>query len=173
MNNYNPNSILPQTEALLHFFEKCRLVAYQDSGGIWTIGYGDTYHQDGTPVKEGDTCTQAEADQRFKEDFSVRKAQVLKLIKVPLTEHQIEALVSLTYNIGINNLKTSDLLAKLNRHDLFGAVEQFKWWRKAGGVVQSGLIRRRLSEVKLFCGDPNAIVAHEEFKKMDWQAWYK
>lgn len=165
--------MLEVTEKLLHHFENCSLTAYQDIAGIWTIGYGDTYRQDGTPVREGDTCTQAEADARFHQDFSRIKGRVEQVVKVNLPEYQLDALTSLTYNIGTGNLERSDLLKMLNNNDLFGAADQFKWWRMSGGQIVPGLIRRRLSELRLFMGYSDPIVTHEQFNEMNWRAWYE
>ena len=77
---------------------------------------------------------------------------VSRLINVPLTENQFGALVSFTYNVGSGNLKASTLRQKLNRGDYAGAADEFPKWRRAGGKILRGLVRRRAAERALFEG---------------------
>ena len=71
---------------------------------------------------------------------------VSRLIQVPLTENQFGALISFTYNVGSGNLKASTLRQKLNRGDFDGASLEFPKWRRAGGKILRGLVRRRIAE---------------------------
>jgi lysozyme len=80
-------------------------------------------------------------------DFS---KQVNKLIKVEVTQNQFDALVDFAYNVGVGNLASSTLLKKLNAKLYAEVAEQFLRWNKAGGVVLTGLTRRREAEKKLF-----------------------
>ncbi|WP_312069487.1 lysozyme, partial [Acinetobacter sp.] len=77
-------------------------------------------------------------------------ASVNNLVKVPLSQNQFDALVSLTYNIGSTAFKNSTLLKKLNAKDYAGAADQFLRWNKGGGKVLKGLVRRREAERALF-----------------------
>ena len=118
--------------------------AYQDSGGVWTIGYGHTKN-----VKQGDVVTRAQAEELFWEDF---KEHVIPLekVKVPLSENQKVALASFIFNVGPTAFKDSTLLKKLNKKDIKGAADEFDRWILDNGVVQKGLIIRRKEEKELF-----------------------
>jgi len=76
--------------ALIASWEACRLTAFQDPGGVWTIGYGRTQG-----VKEGDICTQAQAIAWFSDDL----APLVPLVKQePLVA--AAAYMSFGYNCG-------------------------------------------------------------------------
>lgn len=150
----------PEGIALLHHYESCRLVAYPDPGSVdghpWTIGWGHT----GPEVKRGLVWTQAQADAAFVQDLAITEAGVARLVRVPLTQGQFDALVSFAYNVGLDEnhngkaegLGESTLLRKLNGQDYAGAAEQFLLWNKNDGVVMYGLTRRRTAERALFLG---------------------
>lgn len=120
------------------------LSAYQDSVGIWTIGYGSTRN-----VHEGDQITEAQATERLKDDLRVAEACV-NLNAPDLTQHQFDALTDLVFNIGCNAFANSTLCRLLHRGDFAGAAEQFERWDHAGGRVLPGLTQRRLAERELF-----------------------
>lgn len=138
---------------IIKSFESCRLVAYDDGGGVWTIGWGHT-----RGVKRGDTCTQAQADAWLLEDVTEAELAVHRLVKVPITQNQFDALVSFAYNCGADEdadtiaegLGDSTLLRKLNGADYVGAAAEFPKWNKDNGVVLQGLVRRRAAEQNLF-----------------------
>ncbi len=127
--------------------EGCRLVAYQDSVGVWSIGYGHT-----RGVVAGMTCTQAQAEAWLREDILSAIADVNRLVKVPLTQGEFDALVDFDFNLGGGALRGSTLLRLLNGGDHAGAAEQFERWDRAGGHVLAGLLRRRLAEEAEFKG---------------------
>ncbi|UVN13516.1 lysozyme R [Pseudomonas phage vB_PaeP_FBPa8] len=133
--------------------EGLRLVAYLDSVGVWTIGYGDT----GPDVVKGLTITKEEAEKRLRKRLVEFEGYVNTYVKVPLKQHQFDALVSLVYNIGPANFKTSTLLKKLNAGDYIGAADQFLVWNKGRVdgklVVIKGLANRRAKERKQFLGE--------------------
>ena len=136
--------------ALIKRFEGLELEAYQDSVGIWTIGYGHTSAA-GTPeVKPGMRVTEEEAEAILRQDLQKFERDVDGAVKVDLNQNEFDALVSFTFNVGIGNLKSSTLLRKLNRDDRIGASEEFPRWNKAGGRVLTGLVRRRAAEKALF-----------------------
>lgn len=142
----------PDGIAVMHFYERCVLTAYPDpatGGKPWTIGWGDT----GPDVVPGLTITQAEADARFSKRL-VREFEPAVNTEVhrDLEQRQFDALVSLTYNIGVRNFRNSTLLRKLNAGDIEGASAQFLVWDKAAGKTMLGLKRRRVSERALFDG---------------------
>ncbi|AXI83396.1 lysozyme [Xylella taiwanensis] len=114
--------------ALIKYFEGCKLTSYKCPGGKWTIGYGDT----GPSVVPGLRITLEEAETRFHTRMSKEFVPgVRRRLRVPVTQYQFDALVSLAYNIGLGNLGISTLLRKLNAGDVTGAAEQFQVWNKA------------------------------------------
>ena len=138
--------------ALIKRFEGCKLTAYQDSVGIWTIGYGWTQPVEGKPIRAGMTIKQETAERLLKTGLVSYESDVTRLVKVGLSQGQFDALVSFTYNLGARSLSTSTLLRKLNAGDYAGAADEFLRWNKAGGKVLNGLTRRREAERDLFLG---------------------
>ena len=136
--------------ALIKQFEGCKLTAYQDSVGIWTIGYGWTQPVEGKPIRAGMTIKQETAERLLKTGLVSYESDVTRLVKVGLSQGQFDALVSFTYNLGARSLSTSTLLRKLNAGDYAGAADEFLRWNKAGGKVLNGLTRRREAERALF-----------------------
>ncbi|CZY39227.1 lysozyme [Enterobacter hormaechei] len=136
--------------ALIKQFEGCKLTAYQDSVGVWTIGYGWTQPVDGKPIRAGMTIKQETAERLLKNGLVSYESDVSRLVKVGVTQGQFDALVSFTYNLGARSLSTSTLLRKLNAGDYAGAADEFMRWNKAGGKVLNGLTRRREAERALF-----------------------
>lgn len=144
----SPNGIV-----LIKKFEGCRLTAYPDPGtgsAPWTIGYGWTHPVDDKPVRPGMTIDQAIADRLLKTGLVSYENDVLKLVRVKLTQGQFDALVSFAYNVGSRALSTSTLLKKLNVGDIKGAADEFLRWNKAGGKVMPGLTNRRKAERDVF-----------------------
>lgn len=136
--------------ALIKEFEGCRLRAYRDSVGVWTIGYGWTHPVDGKPVGLGMAISQETAERLLKNGLVSYEMDVTKVVRVPLTQAQFDALVSFAYNLGSRSLSSSTLMRKLNAGDYAGAAEEFLRWDKAGGKVLPGLTRRRAAERALF-----------------------
>jgi lysozyme len=131
---------------ILKQFEGLRLKAYQDSVGVWTIGYGET-----RGVKPGMVITEAEAEEMLKNSLEEFEAGVAALTsQVHVTDNQFSSLVVFAYNVGLGNLKSSTLLRKLNLGDFKGAADEFLRWDKAGGQKLAGLTRRREAERALF-----------------------
>ena len=135
---------------LISSFEGIRLNAYDDGVGVWTIGIGTTIYPNGTKVKKGDKCTQEQALEYLQHDLKSFEKTVNDSVKVPLSQNQFDALVSLSYNIGSGAFKNSTLLKKLIDKDYAGAADQFLVWNKGGGKVLKGLVRRRDAERALF-----------------------
>lgn len=138
--------------ALIKEFEGCKLTAYQDSVGVWTIGFGWTQPVDGKPIRAGMTIKQETAERLLKTGLVSYESDVSRLVKVGLTQGQFDALVAFTYNLGARSLSTSTLLRKLNAGDYTGAAAEFMSWNKAGGKALKGLTRRREAERALFLG---------------------
>ena len=141
--------------AMIRHWEGCELEAYQDGGGIWTIGYGTTRYDEGEPVGQGDTCTQDQASSWLASDaVSIAEDPVNSLVTVPLSQNQFDALCDFTYNLGQGNLSESTLLAKLNAGDYAGAQAEFPRWNQIAGQPSQGLTNRRNAEANLF-GTPD------------------
>jgi lysozyme len=137
---------------LIADFEGLRLKAYQDTGGIWTIGYGSTKNPfTGQYVKQGDIITKETALSWLKKDIEQRQLAISKLIKVPVNNNQLAALTSLAYNIGLGAFQLSTLLRLLNQKaDKVAIADQFLRWNKVKGVEIKGLTNRRILERELF-----------------------
>jgi GH24 family phage-related lysozyme (muramidase) len=135
---------------LIKQFEGCKLQAYQDSVGVWTIGYGWTQPVEGKPVAKGMAITQQKANILLTEGISQYEKGVTNLVTVPVNQNQFDSLVDFAYNLGVNALKGSTLLKKLNAGDYAGAAAEFPKWNKAGGKELAGLTRRREAEKSLF-----------------------
>jgi lysozyme len=132
--------------ALTEQFEGLKLAAYQDSVGVWTIGYGHT----GADVRPGLTITLQQASDLLLKDVGSAVATVNKLVSVALTQNQFDALVDFVYNVGAGNFGSSTLLKDVNAHNYAAAAEQFLRWDKAGGMELPGLLKRRQAERALF-----------------------
>jgi lysozyme len=113
--------------SLIKNYEGCKLEAYQDSVGVWTIAYGHT-----KDVKDGDKINQDEAEHLLQEEMPEYEGYINDMVKVPLDQCQFDALVCWVYNLGV--------------------PEQIKRWNKAGGVILGGLVKRREAEANLFEG---------------------
>ncbi len=131
-------------KAFIQGFEKLDLTAYQDEGGVWTIGWGHT------PAVEGQTCTLEQADTWFDEDTANAVGEVNKTITAPLTQNQFDALVSFTYNVGDSAEAKSTLARLVNEEDYARAAAQLLFWDHVGKGVSAGLLNRRKAEAKLF-----------------------
>jgi lysozyme len=131
---------------LVERFESCRLIAYLDGNGIWTIGWGHT----GPAVVEGLTCTQAQADAWQDEDLATADAAIARLVKVALNQNQWDGLASFVYNIGQGHFETSTTLRELNQGNTAGACVAIAMWNKVAGKVSRGLVIRRAAEQALF-----------------------
>ncbi|MGY0331949.1 lysozyme [Xylella fastidiosa] len=118
----------------MKFFEGCKLSPYTCPGGVLTIGYGET----GKHVVPGLRLTnEQEADARLRARLAKEfEPAVRRHVKVTLAQHQFDALVSLSFNIGAGAFHRSTLLRKLNAGDVAGAAEQFHVWKWAGGSIQ-------------------------------------
>ena len=134
---------------LIKQFEGLYLNAYRCPAGVPTIGYGHT-----AGVAMGQTITQQQADDYLRRDVRQFARAVARLVTVPLTQGQFDALVSFAFNLGEGALAQSTLLRLLNAGDYAGAAAQFDRWNKAGGRVLPGLVRRRAAERALFESRP-------------------
>lgn len=136
---------------LVKDFEKFRSEPYLCAGDVPTIGYGTTAYPDGRKVTLDDPpTTEGPALEWLRHDMASAAVTVETLVTADMTDGQYGALVSLVYNIGSGAFGTSTLLRVLNEGEHWEAAAEFRWWRKASGEVQLGLVRRRASEVVLY-----------------------
>ncbi len=127
--------------ALIKEFEGLRLKAYIPvKGDVPTIGWGHT-----RGVKMSDKITVKTAEKLLVKDLAPTVARVNRVVKVPLTQNQFDACVSLAFNIGLTAFSKSTLVKKLNETPL-----QFLRWNKFKKKPLAGLTRRRKAEMKLF-----------------------
>ena len=133
--------------------ESLRLTAYQDSGGIWTIGYGHT----GPEVHAGLVITRQQAITWLQNDVQKAVNAVNANVRVSVTQQEFDSLVDFTFNVGVHAFETSTLLKKLNAGDYAGANAAFKSWVFVKGQVNKGLWNRRQAEQDEFTsgGTPN------------------
>jgi lysozyme len=134
-------------------FEGLRLESYQDTGGVWTIGWGHT-----AGVHEGQAITEPQAEAFLAADLAASAEFVSEIVTVPLSQSQFDALCDFDFNEGGGRLGTSTLLHELNHGNYAGAAAQFSLWvfgrDKTGKlIVLEGLKARRLAEHALFMED--------------------
>jgi GH24 family phage-related lysozyme (muramidase) len=135
---------------LIKSFESCKLTAYQDVRGIWTIGWG---HIAG--VTKGMVFTQAQADDALLADLRGAEAAVEKGVgAAATTDDQFAAMVSLCFNIGAGAFAGSTVLREHSAGACPAAADAFLMWNEAtiDGVLQevTGLTRRRNAERMLY-----------------------
>lgn len=132
-------------------FEGCRLDAYKDVAGLWTIGVGHRL-PDRADGWAGLTWTQAQVDMQLRTDLEHFEAIVNTAVKAQIQQRQFDALVSLAFNIGAVAFAASTLVKRLNALDSLGAAAQFTVWNRTAGAFNAGLLARRTAELLCFVG---------------------
>lgn len=143
--------------------EGLRLKAYQDKGGVWTVGYGTTRYSDGTPVKKGDTVTEEEAVDMA--NYKIYNDIIPTLEKtIPtwndMNPNQQASIVSFAYNYGENfygrpNFETITK-ALSNKENFVDVPAALKLYNKGFNQktkkkeVQGGLVKRRAKEGQIW-----------------------
>ena len=124
---------------------------YRDATGTWTCCTGHTSAAGPPAYVAGQSFTAAQSDAILAADLGkVCEPAVARLVKVPLTQYEFDALDLLTYNIGGGNLAKSSLLACLNRGDKAGAADGFGHFTTSHGQQLAGLVKRRGIERQIF-----------------------
>lgn len=139
---------LDKAAALVARFEGFSADAYLCPAGVLTIGYGHTHN-----VKEGMTITKERAMTLLSLDLFERKKAIEQLVRVPVTEGQVIALLSFVFNVGVGNFEKSTLLKKLNAGNYEGASREFSKWIYANRRPLKGLMDRRKIEREYFDGE--------------------
>jgi len=139
----------PAVYDLIKQYEGLRLHAYQDSAGVWTIGWGHT-----GDVKRGQSITVHQAEALLALDIGIAAAAVNRHVEAPLNQGMFDALTSFVFNLGEGRLASSTLLKKLNLRDYHAAAAEFPKWVKATvrgkKITLPGLVRRRAAERAMF-----------------------
>lgn len=137
---------------LIKRHEQLRLKAYLPTpNDKWTIGYGHT-----KTTKKGMSITEEQAEELLRQDLDWVEDCIKRLVKVPLNQHQYDALASLIFNIGEGNFKGSSVLRRINEGNFTYAADAFLLWNKqrnkATGQLEvlRGLTKRREEERTLF-----------------------
>lgn len=130
-------------------FEGLSDTAYQDQGGVWTIGYGHT----GRDVYSGLQITRIQAQILLMNDVSAAEDCVNENVTLDINQNEFDALTDFVFNCGCKAFESSTLLKYLNSGNLTAACHEFLRWDKCNGEVIAGLLRRREAEVNLFESD--------------------
>ena len=132
---------------LIKQFEGFRPEAYLCSAGCQTIGYGHI-------IKEGEVFSQplkeSQAEALLLQDVEVTAKAIYRLITIPLTQGQFDALVSFTFNCGAGALQRSTLRACVNRQEHMQVPAELLKWSRVKGGLSNGLMRRRMAEALLY-----------------------
>lgn len=130
---------------LIKRFEGFISTIYICPAGYPTIGYGHVVlAHEREQFAAG--ITQAEATELLRKDVRIAERAVLRLISVPLTDGQFDALVSFTFNLGAGALQRSTLRRKVNRSEHQAVPAELMKWVWAAGKKLPGLVRRRQAE---------------------------
>ncbi len=137
---------------LIKAFEGFRSYPYLCRAGVPTIGYGSTYYPDGKRVTLDDSpITEKQAQDLLMTVITFYEKGVDSITTDLINQNQFDALVSFSFNCGVEALRTSTLLRKINTNIFDKSIpSEFKRWNKSGGKVTSGLVRRRAAEAELY-----------------------
>lgn len=130
-------------------FEGCKLVAYTDPVGIYTIGCGHTGMVGNEPVGAGMRISQQQADELLALDLERFEKSVDRLCP-GCSQQQFDALVSFAFNCGSGALERSTLRKHHSAGNHAAAANEFHKWNKAGGKELAGLTRRRAAEAAVY-----------------------
>ena len=137
--------------AIIKYFEGFRSRPYRCPAGIATIGYGSIWNIDGTRVTMSRApVSRSEATKLLQCEMIHIYKTMSRFVSVETNQHEFDALCSFIYNVGSGNFRASTLRQKLNRGDKLGAANEFWKWRRGGGKILPGLVKRRQYEKDLF-----------------------
>jgi GH24 family phage-related lysozyme (muramidase) len=145
------NRISDEGLEFIKLWEGCKLKIYKDSAGYPTIGVGHLI-VDGDPAEawKHKGLTMVQAMSLLRDDVQHACNCVNNYITWPLGQHQFDALVSFTFNVGSGSLYRSTLRKKLNKGEEGAVGKELVRWNKAGGKINPGLTKRRRAEGRLF-----------------------
>ena len=122
---------------------------YLDAAGLPTIGYGHLLRAGEAEMFQHGISHEAAVALLIKDVLRSEQA-VIRLITVPLTNGQFDALVSFTFNLGAGALQRSTLRRKVNREEHADVPAEFRKWIWAGGRKLRGLVQRRAAEAAMY-----------------------
>jgi GH24 family phage-related lysozyme (muramidase) len=164
---------LAPAQKIIKAFEGCKLDAYKCPAGIWTIGWGAT-SVNGAAVREGDTISQALADELLRAEILRIAAELHQIIPAVAKwgGNQQAALISWAYNVGLGAVKDSTLRRRINAGESAQVVipQELPKWDKANGKPLKGLTRRRAAEVTLFVGAAIPPAPPPTWRNVPWYA---
>lgn len=154
---------------MLKHHEGVKQRPYQCPAKLWTIGVGSLLYPEQAripstpegmvkrkawPLKPEDNrvWSMEEIDRILAKDVERFERGVARLITIPLKQHELDAIISFAFNLGLGTVQRSTMRAKLNRGDKEGAIESLLKYNKAGGKVLRGLDNRRKDEAAMFKG---------------------
>lgn len=137
---------------LIKSFEGLYLKPYLCPANVPTIGYGNTFYENGKKVTLKDPIiTESRAIELLMSELGMYEQKVDSYCIDTINQNQFDALVSFCYNVGPGNLKSSTLLKKVNANPNDPTIRaEFLKWNKGGGKVLAGLTRRRTAEANLY-----------------------
>jgi lysozyme len=140
-------------------FETCKLKAYKIGNDAVTIGWGNTFYENGQPIQLGQTITQERANQLFLNILASFEKGVSQLVTSNINQNQFDSLVSFAYNVGLDidsdtiaeGLGDSTLLKKVNSNPNDPTIRnEFMKWVNKGTIFEQGLTRRRKGEADIY-----------------------
>ena len=160
LNDYDGAPLRTTDDGLIMIlgYESCRLEPYRCSSDVLTDGVGNTFD-----VIDGHKITESDAARAFIDNVRYFERGLENMIKVPVTSHVWDSLVSFTYNIGLTQFEDSTLLRKLNEYDIDGACREMSRWIYSDGIPLTGLMKRREVEQE-YCLDGTFSGDMAEFK---------
>lgn len=150
--------------ATIAHHEGTRYKPYRCPAALWTCGTGHVLYPDQAklpmserltyPLKSVDNrvWTKDEVNALLEYDLKRFVQGVARYCPAPLTQGQLDALVSFSFNCGLGTLQRSTLRQKHNRGDFAGAADEFMKYTKGGGKVLKGLVNRRNDERAMYLG---------------------
>ena len=163
--------------AVIKQIEGFKATPYADNPGnphnTWTIGYGSIIDKDGQPITpHTPPVTEAEAEALLLRDMARAAADVQNWVHVSLIVREAAALISWTYNLGADSLRTSTMLKVLNNGDKASVPSEMQRWHFQGGQPLLGLLRRRWAEAAIFMGaDPDEACSRAWGEIRNLQDW--
>ena len=156
--------ISPKALATIAHHEGTRFKPYRCPAALWTVGVGHVLYQEqgklpmagrlDYPLKSADNRVWSKDEVNALLEYDLKRfvRGVARYCPAPLTQGQLDALVSFSFNVGLGTLQRSTLRQKHNRGDFAGAADEFLKFTKGGGKVLKGLVNRRNDERAMYLG---------------------
>jgi lysozyme len=136
---------------LIEQFEGFKATMYKDAVGLPTIGYGTLIDSADEQWLKTATISKDQAEVLLRKELGSIERNLNIMVLGKINQNQYDALVSFCYNLGVNNLRSSTLLKKINAAPADPAIkDEFMKWVHAGGKILQGLQTRRAAEANLY-----------------------